>query len=68
MIRQFHLAGGKDDNVPPFIIETFAKTHRRAQAIIYSDFDHQCCWAEAWPSILGKIQAGNVAFNAGDSR
>lgn len=68
MIRQFHLAGGKDDNVPLFIIETFARTHSRAQAIIYSNFDHQCCWVEAWPSILGKIQAGNVAFNAGDSR
>lgn len=68
MIRQLHLAGGKDDNVPPFISEAFVKARNGAQVIVYSDFDHQCCWIEAWPAILGKISAENGVFNANGSR
>lgn len=56
-IRQFHFTGGKDDNVPPFITDAFVKSRNGGQAIVYSDFDHQCCWAEAWPAILEKIQS-----------
>jgi hypothetical protein len=68
-IRQFHLAGGKDDNVPPFISAAFVKARSGAQAIIYDDFNHQCCWVEAWPAILKKISAGGSrAFIAGGSR
>jgi predicted esterase len=63
-IRQFHLAGGKDDNVPPFISAAFVKARNGAQVIVYDDFNHQCCWVEAWPAILNKISAGSRAFIA----
>lgn len=46
-IRQMHLAGGKDDNVPPRLI---------ANAIVFPHFDHHCCWVREWPRILRGLQ------------
>ena len=42
-IKQIHLAGGRDRNVPPHLIPN---------AIVYPRFTHSCCWEREWPQIL----------------
>lgn len=51
-IQQTHFVGGRDENVPPMI--TRGGLHREAQAnvVAFPDFDHRCCWVQAWPELL----------------
>ncbi len=51
-IRQIHLAGLKDENVPSDIIEAFSRTQRNAVYLPQAEYDHSCCWPDIWPSIL----------------
>ncbi|ODB99417.1 hypothetical protein A3197_13215 [Candidatus Thiodiazotropha endoloripes] len=51
-IQQFHLAGGKDKNIPPWIIEAAVKKQPNGQFITFEDFGHGCCWEEIWKSML----------------
>ncbi|TXS96718.1 alpha/beta hydrolase [Parahaliea maris] len=57
-IRQLHLSGASDDNVPP---ELQAGYRRRMQSLDPSavfrtlpDYDHHCCWLRNWPEILAR--------------
>ena len=53
-IPQWHLAGGRDTVVPPFLTERFIAGFPRAQRPalrVIADYDHRCCWAEAWPRL-----------------
>lgn len=54
-IQQTHFVGGRDDNVPPMI--TRGGLHREAQAnvVVFPDFDHRCCWVQAWPELLVRL-------------
>ena len=58
-ILQVHYAGGRDDQVPPRIVEAFARTHGRARAIIIRPFDHVCCWAREWPGLLTPLESAS---------
>ena len=50
-IRQRHLYGGKDRQVPPdSALAAFAKDPNAHRQVI-EDFDHRCCWAERWPEL-----------------
>ena len=51
-IRQIHLAGLKDTNVPAEIIESFSKTQANSVYVPLIDQRHGCCWADIWPHIL----------------
>lgn len=51
-VRQIHLAGQKDDNVPAEIIASFSNMYRNALYLPYPEYDHACCWSEMWPSFL----------------
>jgi len=50
-IRQLHLAGGRDRNVPPRLAEQAAE-RLGGQLAVTSRFDHDCCWERRWPEIL----------------
>lgn len=52
-VTQVHFGGGRDRNVPPSILESFAARHPAARIVIVDDFDHRCCWVERW----GRLQA-----------
>lgn len=52
-IRQIHLAGEEDDNVPAKIVESFSGMQQNALYKLYPGYDHACCWKEIWPSFLG---------------
>ncbi len=51
-VKQIHLAGLDDDNVPPWIIESFSDTQKNALYLPQAETDHSCCWADIWPGIL----------------
>lgn len=55
-IRQVHLAGALDANVPPSLVWSFAARQADAQVRVFEGFDHACCWLEAWPGILTGIR------------
>lgn len=56
-IQQWHLVGGKDDNVPEALDQRYFDQLRPDQVWRYPDFDHVCCWLEQWASILARIEA-----------
>jgi len=53
--RVAHIAyvGGRDTNVPPAIARSFAARHPETRIIEIPAFDHECCWIERWPDLLG---------------
>ncbi|MEW8209178.1 MAG: alpha/beta hydrolase [Candidatus Thiodiazotropha taylori] len=51
-IQQFHLAGGKDENIPPWVVEVAVENQPNSQFITFDDFDHNCCWEKIWKSML----------------
>ena len=51
-IRQIHLAGQKDDNVPADIVRSFSAIQHNALYLPYPEYDHACCWPDIWESFL----------------
>jgi hypothetical protein len=50
-----HIAyvGGRDTNVPPSIVRSFAASHPDTKIVELAAFDHACCWIEGWPGFPG---------------
>jgi len=48
-IRQLHLVGERDTNVPPAVVRSFARAHADARVVEVPGYDHRCCWLEIWP-------------------
>ncbi len=59
-ISQFHYVGGRDRNVPPSVVQSFARRHPEARVIELADFDHECCWMERWPNLLEEVQRARL--------
>lgn len=51
-VRQIHLAGLQDKNVPAGIIEAFSRTQKNALYWPLPEYDHVCCWLDVWPDIM----------------
>lgn len=51
-IFQLHFAGERDSNVPPALVEPEIRRQTKGNVVIYENFDHGCCWIDAWPDIL----------------
>lgn len=51
-ISQRHYVGGRDKNVPPSVVRSFASRHPGARVVELADFDHECCWVERWPRLV----------------
>lgn len=58
-IKQVHLLGGMDKNVPPKIVEDALDRQLHATLLRYPDYSHDCCWPEVWPEVLGKLSRGD---------
>ncbi|OGR03704.1 MAG: hypothetical protein A2520_03720 [Deltaproteobacteria bacterium RIFOXYD12_FULL_53_23] len=52
-----HWAGEKDSIVPPAIVEYFVKVKAGQTLFTLPGYDHECCWAQEWPSLLTKENA-----------
>lgn len=53
-LQQVHLSGGKDRETPTTLAQEWVRrtgpSATRSLRVI-ADFDHHCCWAEAWPEL-----------------
>jgi pimeloyl-ACP methyl ester carboxylesterase len=56
-VLQLHLRGARDRAVPPALTEAAIARQPRAKSRVYADFDHHCCWEEAWPEVLAEVEA-----------
>jgi pimeloyl-ACP methyl ester carboxylesterase len=55
-IRQVHLVGARDSNVPPVTAARYLARVPPRQVWTFMDFDHRCCWVEQWPMLLARLQ------------
>ena len=51
-IRQLHVAGAMDRNVPAWMVEQAAPKLGRGDVVVFPEADHTCCWAGHWPTVL----------------
>ncbi len=54
-IKQLHIAGERDNNVPPNLIREAIAHQPGAIFNILPHQEHRCCWREVWPDILRKM-------------
>jgi pimeloyl-ACP methyl ester carboxylesterase len=54
-VAQFHAAGGRDKNVTPDLVESFARMQSGAGYRLYPEQSHACCWDSVWPGILATV-------------
>jgi pimeloyl-ACP methyl ester carboxylesterase len=57
-LPQTHFQGGKDDLVPPATSARFLKEAPGAKVINKADFDHACCWEDAWAQLRSESCLG----------
>jgi pimeloyl-ACP methyl ester carboxylesterase len=55
-IGQWHLVGGRDTDVPPDSVARYLERAPAAHVQRFEDFDHRCCWRDAWPSIWRELE------------
>lgn len=54
-IRQLHVTGGHDRNVPPSITRAGLVRQRNAELAHFPEQAHHCCWEASWPAILERL-------------
>lgn len=50
-IRQRHLFGARDRDVPRALAARFLERQVAAEVVEVPGFDHRCCWVQAWPAL-----------------
>jgi hypothetical protein len=53
-VAVLHLVGDRDTNTPPSLVASAALARGGEPVRVIADFDHTCCWASMWRSILGQ--------------
>jgi pimeloyl-ACP methyl ester carboxylesterase len=56
-VRQIHLVGGLDSNIPPDQTRAALAQSPRALLWVYDEFDHVCCWVDSWQDIRKQIES-----------
>ena len=49
---EIDLVGARDANVPPATLDAYAAQNPNARIVRFADYDHRCCWIDAWPRLL----------------
>lgn len=57
-LRQIHLIGMDDTNIPPWLSRSALRGQPAARIIEWPGIDHGCCWERVWPEILACIDSG----------
>jgi len=57
-VAQLHYGGANDRNVPPSLLESFARRHPEARVVVIAGYDHECCWVPRWPQLLDDAAGG----------
>lgn len=55
-IKQLHVAGGRDNNIPARLIESSIMRQGYTEFVVYTEQSHTCCWEKIWARILSKIE------------
>lgn len=61
-VRQLHLAGARDDNVPPWLVRGALRAQPDAVIEEVPGATHHCCWEKLWPAPLHRraLSAGSA--------
>ncbi len=62
-IVQVHLMGGRDGNIPPTLARNWIMQQPNSYGVIFRKFDHSCCWASQWQSVVRQITRRDVPLN-----
>ncbi len=54
-IRQVHLQGERDTNIPPKLAQTYLQKQRNATVILYPDYNHTLFWQTNWKQTLSTL-------------
>jgi Lipase (class 3) len=54
-LKQLHIQGGKDQNIPPILLAQFVTKQPYSDFRVLPEFDHYCCWEKNWPEFLQLI-------------
>ena len=55
-IKQIHLQGKRDKNIPPHITNAFILRQHKPEVILYPQANHDCCWLKHWPAIVRRLR------------
>jgi pimeloyl-ACP methyl ester carboxylesterase len=53
--REIHLQGGADRVAPSSTTEAYFQRYPAAERRLIADYDHVCCWIEAWPELWNEL-------------
>lgn len=51
-IKQLHLVGALDQNMPPFLVRQWVERQHGARLWEVTENSHMCCWNRNWPAVL----------------
>ena len=54
-IRQIHIVGAQDRNLPPESLRAALAAQPDPELWVLPDADHRCCWEALWPELLARI-------------
>jgi dienelactone hydrolase len=67
-LPQVHFVGSDDRVMPKTIAESYMRAsgpNAAARLVVVPDADHECCWAEMWPRLLGDLAGRGPNAGAG---
>ena len=56
-VPQVHFVGGRDQVVGADVVRAYVTrlpVSNRAAVVEIADYDHRCCWADTWPTLLAR--------------
>jgi pimeloyl-ACP methyl ester carboxylesterase len=56
-VEVVHFVGGRDVVVPPETLDGYRRQHPEARFEGMREYDHTCCWEEAWAALLQGLEA-----------
>lgn len=51
-VRQIHLQGDSDSNIPPHLSASYIRKQNDVTILSFSGTDHSCCWLSYWTGFL----------------
>lgn len=52
--RELHFQGARDEEVPPATTSAYFERFPSAQREVIDEYDHACCWTQAWTQLQKK--------------
>lgn len=59
-VRQLHVAGAQDVNVPVDLVRRYVRRQTGARLEVLPEEDHLCCWARHWPALIDRLPGGRA--------